>query len=219
MRIPIPQKCPSCNYIAYGPGDTKARIKDHIYRHHELKSCKYCDFQTINNRLLLLHIKKEEKHLKTQEFMSSGQHKCNICDFEGKSEKEMESHSKAKHKIKCAKCEFVAARKETMKLHVKTAHIVFYLCEFCEYKTSSTRHVLQEHVRTQHEGYKYKCGKCDYETKSQSNLRIHIKAKHEGVEFSCSDCQFKTSYEKNLRQHREKLHQEKLTPDQIFISM
>ena len=51
-------------------------------------------------------------------------------------------------------------------------------CEQC-HKTYSGRGALYTHKQSAHQGVKYSCDQCEYQTKQYSNLTRHIQNKHE----------------------------------------
>ena len=62
------------------------------------------------------------------------------------------------------------------------------------------------HVKTIHEGVKFRCPECEYECNRSVNLENHVKAIHEGVSYNCKLCLFKSSWRNKAREHVKKIH-------------
>ena len=77
-------------------------------------------------------------------------------------------------------------------------------CSKC-HKTFLSISSLKIHFKTPHEGFKYKCRKCDNEFKSNWSLFNHKKIVH-GLGFKCDRCQksFKTC--SDLHSHNNSIH-------------
>ena len=45
---------------------------------------------------------------------------------------------------------------------------------------------LRRHAKAKHEGVKYDCNQCDFQSGYRADLTIHIKSKHEGLGVSHS---------------------------------
>ena len=78
-------------------------------------------------------------------------------------------------------------------------------CEQCNY-TASYSHVLQQHIKSIHEGVIYSCDQCDHKATTLSNLGRHIRAAHDGVEYSCEKCNFKSSRSGRVQEHIKAVH-------------
>ena len=60
------------------------------------------------------------------------------------------------------------------------------VCEVCEYKVSQ-KSQLQQHIKSIHDGVKYRCKYCDYEASWRDNLQLHVKSIHDGVNLAGKD--------------------------------
>ena len=93
--------------------------------------------------------------------------------------------------------------------------IKLFRCDDCdrEYKD---RDGLNGHIKTIHEGVRYKCQECDYLGKQRTNLNHHIRNVHEGITFPCNECGTKFSRPSELNSHVRIIHkgEEKTTCDQ-----
>ena len=59
-----------------------------------------------------------------------------------------------------------------------------YSCEFCDFKATQKRS-LPQHVKSIHDGVKHSCEFCDYNATTKKNLQLHAKSIHDGVKHSC----------------------------------
>jgi len=65
--------------------------------------------------------------------------------------------------------------------------------------------------------YPFKCDKCDYRAKKNSNLKRHKLAKHEGISFPCSYCGFPFKYKADLGRHIRTIHEGNKRPNESRI--
>merc|ERR1712129_378035 len=75
-------------------------------------------------------------------------------------------------------------------------------------ENSSTKGNLSQHHQSVHEGTKYSCGSCDYQSSHRANVSKHKKSVHDKVRYPCSSCDFKASLRRNLRRHQKAAHEE-----------
>ncbi|XP_078612616.1 uncharacterized protein LOC144882592 isoform X2 [Branchiostoma floridae x Branchiostoma japonicum] len=75
-----------------------------------------------------------------------------------------------------------------------------YTCEVCGYETNR-RNTMATHMRT-HTGEKpYKCDQCDYAAVWQSNLTRRTRTHTKEKPYKCDQCEFATAYSWKLRDH------------------
>ena len=55
-----------------------------------------------------------------------------------------------------------------------------YKCDRCEFETKVKKY-LQVHTKTDHEGQVFQCNQCEYSSKGRQILKRHISVVHEGV--------------------------------------
>ena len=80
-----------------------------------------------------------------------------------------------------------------------------YNCSHCDYSSGHESLIL--HMKTKHEGQKYKCKQCEYQCETLQSLRNHIKIKHEGLRHVCKLCDYKANYRVDLRTHIQSKHE------------
>merc|ERR1711874_166424 len=85
-----------------------------------------------------------------------------------------------------------ATPEKTLRQQVESA-IEGLTCNLCDFK-ADRRDLLSQHVKTDHEGNRYKCGQCDYSAKRPAHVRNHVKSSH-ARQFSCHQCDFRTARE------------------------
>ena len=81
-----------------------------------------------------------------------------------------------------------------------------YACDQCDYQTT-TQSSLSRHRESQHEDVKYACDQCDYQAKRQDNLTVHIQSKHEGVKYLCEQCDYQAKWKSDLTIHIQSKHE------------
>ena len=50
------------------------------------------------------------------------------------------------------------------------------------------------------------CDECAHKALSQETLKEHKQAKHEGVRYSCHLCNYQTAWSQKIKKHREVKH-------------
>ena len=83
-----------------------------------------------------------------------------------------------------------------------------YQCPFpyCEFETKWTSY-LKTHIKTIHEGKKFKCNQCDYEASKKVNLLKHISTVHGVDRYPCTKCDYKATQKANLQRHIDSVHE------------
>ena len=105
------------------------------------KQCNFCD--------IVLNDEREMKnHMRTHSY-SLVQYKCDLCDFMGYDEIDMDVHAAKVHgdKFECGLCEHEAKDNEDLEIHLSTCE--YYKCEECGEKiwkfTSIKEHFISKH--------------------------------------------------------------------------
>ena len=83
---------------------------------------------------------------------------------------------------------------------------VKYECDHCDYQTSTQLHYFT-HIQSKHDGIKYDCDQCDYKATSKLNISRHIQSKHEGIKYNCDQCNYKATRKDNLVTHKQSKHE------------
>ena len=80
-----------------------------------------------------------------------------------------------------------------------------YKCQRCEYQTKYSGN-LNTHVESIHEGVRYPCNQCDYKATTSGNLKKHVESIHEGVRYPCNQCNYKATLKADLKRHNKLKH-------------
>ena len=88
------------------------------------EQCTFCD-------LVFNDEKQMKKHMRTHSY-SLVQYKCDLCDFMGYYEIDMDVHAAKHHgdKFECGLCEYEAKELEALEIHLLTCEC--YNCRICE---------------------------------------------------------------------------------------
>ena len=63
------------------------------------------------------------------------------------------------------------------------------------------------HIKSKHEGFRYDCEQCDYQSIYKKNLKEHIETKHDGINrYACKECDYQSSRQDSLKKHIETKH-------------
>ena len=112
------KQCDKCD----GASSKKTTLKDHILLHNDEKpndrtegeyKCTHCQYICLNEDILISHLKSHSIYI------------CNKCDFEGKTQQTLSSHSKVHNKkiLKCPSCDFTCTNLVKLNAH-KNDHII-----------------------------------------------------------------------------------------------
>ena len=179
-------KCNICNKHL----SSKPVLKGHMLRIHEEKTkyiCEICDSQL--GSFFSLKIHKEEIHAEKR-------YACDLC----------------KNTFVC---------KQYLKKHIQIEHSSTterktFTCQFCEVPHSYTNvSALNRHIKTTHEGKRYKCNDCDKTYVSNKELKFHSR-RHQNREiskiFKCNPCDKTFERKYQLKQHeRTMIHKKSKT--------
>ena len=136
--------------------------------------CTKCDFQTVSERGLKIHVKRKHTALSVWPFPQT----CDLCDYKVKCKKGLKSHrlghSYIDAKFKCADCEYVGENDESMYVHIGRAHSENYECGICESVFKSLEN-LETHLVTCES---YECNHCYFTSKNISIIKRHVLKEH-----------------------------------------
>ena len=189
------------------------RLKDAIGN----VSCKYCDKKFGNK-----DITKKHEFLKHEGSL----YQCGQCDYESEEREEIGIHNAYNHNdgegaysFDCTACDFKVKARSHLRNHITQKHPELadnlykkkerdvdgnLLCRYCDFK-SKFKSSLLRHELGDHEGRRFKCDECNWETKQKLLLKQHKSYKHnEGSgahTFDCTACDFKAKVQSRLRGH------------------
>ena len=201
----VRHKCKDCNY----EGKSREKLNAHMKRvHFGISSnpqmmeyfidesefvmkdsnfeCQHCGYKISNKRRYMMrnHILSEHKGVR---------HKCNECNYEGKSREKLNAHMKRVH---------VGVTSNPYAINDGTGH----QCDKCEFQTSRGLYELNLHVQAEHEGIKHYCSQCSFSSKRKDIVQRHMKQKHLGIVFRCDLCSYTSSWKYSLQRHVARSH-------------
>ena len=160
-------------------------------------------------------------------------HKCDVCDKNFHSKKELISHFDSQHddlkRFKCNQCQEKFGTSKQLKSHGKLHHeeiknelkdgqaLKCHLCNYMDSRFISLQE-LQAHIFINHELMKnilktdkgYKCDRCDKYFNAKRNLKMHIYNIHEGrKDYKCEHCGKSFGRAQSKRQHVQIIHEGK----------
>ena len=141
---------------------------------------------------------------------SAKMYKCDQCPFSTKYDKNLKRHVKSAHEeTQAISCEL---QKHKRQVHAenptkKVGKITNYKCGRCNFSTKYNYN-LKIHLNTVHERiHNYSCAKCDFKTSIKNNLKNHVRAVHDKIcDFACEKCSYKTSLQAYLQKHVKAVH-------------
>ena len=133
------------------------------------QQCGLCD--------LTLNDKQQFKiHMRTHSY-SLVQFRCDLCDFMGYDETDMDVHAAKFHceKSECGLCGYEAKDLEELEMHLTTCE--YYVCEVCQERIRQFTSI-KDHFKTKHEDYSnIRCGVRNIKP-SRENFDIYDKTFH-----------------------------------------
>ena len=137
---------------------------------------------------------------------------CNDCSYRAKYAGGLSLHRQKVHngerRFNCKKCYYKAYSQSLLKKHDTETHERKYRgvfqCDLCDLK-ASTKPSLRRHKATIHEGVKYKCDLCAYQSnQSKDELKLHKLSVHDGLRYDCDMCDYRAVHNKNFSPYAEK---------------
>jgi hypothetical protein len=194
--------------------------------------CVFCLRTILSLDACKLHLKK--RHNRAQRYAKKN--KCEACEHQGRSFKDLRLHTEKAHGVKlaeyiwtCNKCDYTSADQKEFLKHMNDKHSrqeggsERYNCDLCS-RSFSRRPYLEYHVRGVHDNIKDNvCHLCGFSTYMPASLKTHIKTVHDkvkdndnvkrvhdvassGVKFQCSHCSFACSQKDYLKIHNNAKH-------------
>lgn len=103
-------------------------------------------------------------------------------------------------------CEFETKWTTYLKTHIKTIHEgKRFKCNQCDYRASKKGNLIK-HISTVHGIDRYPCTKCDYKATQKANLQRHIDSVHEGIRYTCEFCSYTATRKDHLSRHVKQSH-------------
>ena len=145
------------------------------------------------------------------------------CNFATNTQKELLTHYKHFHEIKCNKCKCIFNSLTELRKHdeIHAQENKWHKCDFCDGyfhdKKSLTDHIKNAH----HHSNELKlmgCGHCDFETNVKSELMNHIMSVHSETDsVSCNQCNYKTGTKAKLEGHIKTKHSQNRPVCKFFL--
>ena len=66
---------------------------------------------------------------------------------------------------------------------------------------------LKLHIRSIHQGQKFKCEECSMFFSQKGNMENHVLSVHKGIKHKCSDCEAEYTQKWALKNHIKKVHE------------
>ena len=123
----------------------------------------------------------------------------------------LDKHIRIKHRkgelirnYHCNKCSSSFTRKGGLEVHVKTIHEgQRFKCELCDHTTTQKIH-LNFHIRYVHLKIKdQSCTLCEYKTMDKKRSKTHFDAVHLKIKYKCPQCDIETTH---LCSHIQTVH-------------
>ena len=226
----VKHKCNDCNY----EGKSRDKLNAHMKRvHFGIKSnpnsvenfidesefviknsnfeCQQCGYTISSKRRYMMknHILAEHKGVR---------HKCNECNYEGKSREKLNAHMKRVHYQKSSVNPYEVDTETGLKCEpCEMKHVHFGIssnpydrtglqCDKCDFRTNRGMYELNLHIQAEHEGIKHFCSKCSFSSKRKDLVQRHMKQKHLGIVFRCELCTYTSSWKYSLQRHVARSH-------------
>ena len=195
-----------CDLCEFKGANTNS-LKQHNLSIHENKKyfCNECDYFGTQSGAVIKHRKRV--HLGID-------FKCTSCDFVTKDKISLKKHLDSQHllpcKYKCDLCNYKTNIKQNLKLHDKSKHNDSqYVCNICE-KLFPVLDYLRRHKELMHvKAESFKCGQCNFKTKTNQRLKNHMNAVHDKIKYQCNLCSYKTGWYSHMGRHVKMNHENK----------
>lgn len=127
---------------------------------------------------------------------------CGVCDFHTYKIMDLQRHVLQSH-IECLKCITCAYTCQSLKQlvghHMSVHQMKYYYCKYCQYYCSKKLQ-YNEHVSSHQK--KFKCQKCDFETKYKRMILEHNFLHTNMKPYKCGCCDFQSCRASNLIRHQ-----------------
>ena len=189
-------KCDTCTFET----NVKHKMKTHKRKYHKnITKCKQCDFTSISDAHLKMHLCKEHGESIMCGFNLGA---YSICEFESNIYEDWEDHRKSKHQSKfhaCKGCNFISFNKNDLSPHSVQSH---------GHYTKLNVHIIQNHPIIQ-------CDTCTFETNVKYKMKSHKRKYHPS---KCKQCDFTSISDAYLKMHSCKEHGESIMCEFKFRS-
>ena len=162
--------------------------------------CKTCNFFSDKKSKIKLHERVVHQKIK--------QSSCKMCDYKCFKNYSMRRHMNLKHSVGEAVKTYQTKKKRANENHNQANHDITHWkqhCKFCDFSSNKTG--LRDHMNSFHPLEKlFKCNKCAYKCKWESNLKMHTRSKHEKVKVFCKECNYTSTWKVALLYHMRLKH-------------
>ena len=158
-------------------GEKLAKLEKQVSLKDNKFQCDKCKFSTNSEGGLKSHVSKKHKKVKDNVAITFPQ-QCDLCDEMLNSSKEMKIHQRThsyKHaQFKCDLCEFIGGEEIEMEVHVARTHGENYECGLCDFVTQDLE-TLDTHLKTCET---YICEICNEKISQLPEVKAHFEKKH-----------------------------------------
>ena len=192
-------KCPKCEDRYFVDIFS---LRKHIKSFHEkLYKCKQCGNSFCSAHALRYHLRAVHKEITHM--------KCNYCDFQGVSKKELKSHSCSNHGL--IKQLSTTEAENVLRSYLGKLQTENITCVYCK-KVFTSLQTYQKHIEQDHVGKRgYRCPLCKFTTAQPKNIVAHVHTAHSKRHLKCKYCLKFYLSETNLAKHYKKHHEQDTT--------
>ncbi|XP_019621019.1 PREDICTED: zinc finger X-chromosomal protein-like [Branchiostoma belcheri] len=137
--------------------------------------------------------------------MEKKQKENTTCSYEQKDQVKEKRRviTKKQKQYVCDTCDYVTSSKKCLVVHIrKHTGEKPYKCSECSYAGTSSSALLKHRARHRDQEEKpYKCTQCDYAAAAKNSLQCHMGSKHGVFSFVCEVCGFRSGTVGNLNRH------------------
>ncbi len=223
---PSGHQCDQCDFKAA----RQTELYTHMFRTHGVKSgqCPRCPYSAVHRKPLLEHI----RNGCSRTTQPGTTRRCDHCNFEASSKREIHSHMFRAHGIKsfhCPNCSHGASQKSDLDKHMKRycklgrsekTSDSHRTCDLCDFGARTIRE-LYVHMSNAHGVKRYQCPNCPHTATRNSDLQRHMKTskciagrippsvrptppkESDGVLHACDHCDFTS---RNIRKFHAHLY-------------
>lgn len=112
--------------------------------------------------------------------------------------------------VSCPVCALSFRSGKLLSVHMRNYHVTSrtqqeFQCGKCNYSTHRQLN-LKRHVEVTHYGKGYQCEQCDRIFTESGSLRRHVLSIHEAIRYPCDECSYKATERGSLRRHKVYIH-------------